>query len=347
MILTKRQRRATDGILNFAYDRQNSNDGQFQGNATRTAGLVGLGAASFDNSGGTQVALGSGTDNNFSVTAGITVEALIQPEWSGNGGDYDEIFRKEDGGNRILFSFQNDSFGGGANPPVDPGPVLSFGLNTAGYQELDMPLDADLSELEGGNANSGTIWLNDPGVALGPNDVVLNDGATHHAAATYDADSGEKAIWIDGVKRWSLDVSGGDIVSGGGAVAYIGSVNGGENFTGLIDEFAFWSRALTVDEIALHYSNVMSGLNYFGIGGVLGDFNGNGVLDAADIDDLTTQVASSSSLLSYDLNGDSLINAEDINVWVKDLFKSWIGDANLDGEFNSSDLVVGVEFRHL
>ena len=226
------------GILDFAYDRQNSNDGSFQGNATRVPGLVGKGAARFDNSGGTQVALGAGKDNSFSVTAGITVEALIQPEWSGDSGDYDEIFRKEDGGNRILFSFQNDAFGGGANPPVDAGPVLSFGLNTAGYQELDMPLDIDLSEIDGGNADSGTIWLNDPGAALGPNDVVLNDGNTHYAAATYDSSSGEKAIWIDGVKRWSYDVSGGDIVSGGGAVAYIGSVNGGENFTGTIDEFA-------------------------------------------------------------------------------------------------------------
>ena len=27
-------------------------------------------------------------------------------------------------------------------------------------------------------------------------------------------------------------------------------------------------------------------------------------------------------------------------MWVKDLYNSWIGDANLDGEFNSSDLVI-------
>jgi hypothetical protein len=36
---------------------------------------------------------------------------------------------------------------------------------------------------------------------------------------------------------------------------------------------------------------------------------------------------------------DNLVNAVDINQWVKDLFVSWVGDADLNGEFNSSDLV--------
>jgi hypothetical protein len=29
-----------------------------------------------------------------------------------------------------------------------------------------------------------------------------------------------------------------------------------------------------------------------------------------------------------------------VAVWIKDLFNSWVGDANLDGEFSSADLVV-------
>jgi hypothetical protein len=75
-----------------------------------------------------------------------------------------------------------------------------------------------------------------------------------------------------------------------------------------------------------------------GVTFVRGDFSGNGTLDAADIDDLTDQTWCCINP-SYDLNGDALINQDDIQVWVKDLFNSWIGDANLDGEFNSSDLV--------
>lgn len=70
-----------------------------------------------------------------------------------------------------------------------------------------------------------------------------------------------------------------------------------------------------------------------------GDFNGNGSLDVGDIDSLTQQSASGKNPAAFDLNKDTFVNAGDINVWVKDLFKSWIGDANLDGEFNSGDLV--------
>jgi hypothetical protein len=70
-----------------------------------------------------------------------------------------------------------------------------------------------------------------------------------------------------------------------------------------------------------------------------GDFNSNGVLDTGDIDDLTTQTAAGNHPAGYDLTSDSLVNVDDINVWIKDLANSWVGDANLDGQFNSSDLV--------
>jgi hypothetical protein len=40
-----------------------------------------------------------------------------------------------------------------------------------------------------------------------------------------------------------------------------------------------------------------------------------------------------------DMNGDRRVNPEDHRVWVKDLKHTWYGDANVDGEFNSGDLV--------
>ncbi len=73
--------------------------------------------------------------------------------------------------------------------------------------------------------------------------------------------------------------------------------------------------------------------------GMPGDFNMDNVLDASDIDALTTQAASGANPAEFDLNDDKLVDVADVNVWVKDLFNSWIGDANLDGEFNSGDLV--------
>jgi hypothetical protein len=77
------------------------------------------------------------------------------------------------------------------------------------------------------------------------------------------------------------------------------------------------------------------------VGGALspGDFNGDGVLDAADIDDLTGQSASGLNPAAYDMNNDALVNDADVRVWIRDEFNSWVGDANLDGQFNSSDLV--------
>jgi hypothetical protein len=72
---------------------------------------------------------------------------------------------------------------------------------------------------------------------------------------------------------------------------------------------------------------------------VPGDFDGSGSLDAPDIDDLTAQSAGGTNNLAYDLNSDTLVNSSDVDVWIKDLFNSWIGDADLDGQFNSSDLV--------
>ena len=71
----------------------------------------------------------------------------------------------------------------------------------------------------------------------------------------------------------------------------------------------------------------------------LGDFNGNGVLDVADINDLTVRVAAGENPATYDLNKDARVNTKDIHSWVTDLANTWIGDSNLDGLFNSSDLI--------
>ncbi len=70
-----------------------------------------------------------------------------------------------------------------------------------------------------------------------------------------------------------------------------------------------------------------------------GDFNHNGVLDSTDINQLTTESAIGTNDPRYDLNEDQAVDAADVTVWVKNLKKSWMGDANLDGEFNSSDFV--------
>ena len=72
---------------------------------------------------------------------------------------------------------------------------------------------------------------------------------------------------------------------------------------------------------------------------VNGDFDLNGLLNAADVDLLTQEIVGQRHPLLFDLNGDSLVDLVDHQVWVKDLKETWIGDADLNGEFNSSDFV--------
>ncbi len=218
-----------------AFDQVDSNPGTFQGTATRTAGLVGLGAALFNNLNGDAVNVGPGTGNNFSTTTGISVEALFTTGW--NGVVNAELFRKQDP-NFMLLSLQRALSISGFNSPG-----ISFGLKVGGvYSELDMPFD---------------------GLAGRPTMAQMTDGNIHHVVATYDSASGLKAFYIDGTLRFSTTLAG-LITSGGGANAYIGSLGGGgEPFTGVLDEVAFYNTALSASEILIHYRNTAQGYNYY------------------------------------------------------------------------------------
>ena len=71
----------------------------------------------------------------------------------------------------------------------------------------------------------------------------------------------------------------------------------------------------------------------------LGDFNQNGILDIEDINLLAWESGSGDNNPAFDLNADNVVDSKDVSVWAIDLRGTWMGDANLDGEFNSSDLV--------
>jgi hypothetical protein len=76
---------------------------------------------------------------------------------------------------------------------------------------------------------------------------------------------------------------------------------------------------------------------------VAGDFDGDGALTAADVDAITDAVIPRSEDARYDLNDDSSIDLADRAYWVRELKHTWFGDANLDGEFNSGDLVAAFQ----
>ncbi len=70
-----------------------------------------------------------------------------------------------------------------------------------------------------------------------------------------------------------------------------------------------------------------------------GDFDNDGLLTAADIDALTAQILAGGNDLAFDVNLDGVVSSDDRTSWVEGLKKTYFGDANLDGEFNSADLV--------
>jgi hypothetical protein len=103
-------------------------------------------------------------------------------------------------------------------------------------------------------------------------------------------------------------------------------------YSGLMDDIGVWDEALSEQAIA----DLAAGNNP---GVVPGDFNGDGILSTTDIDDLTRQSAGQTNPAGYDLTGEGLVDVQDVHHWAKTLAGTWVGDANLDGEFNSSDLV--------
>lgn len=70
-----------------------------------------------------------------------------------------------------------------------------------------------------------------------------------------------------------------------------------------------------------------------------GDFDGNGIIDAADVDFLTSAIRRNASAVGFDLDTSGIVNEGDLTAMVETVLGTWVGDSNLDGEFNSGDLV--------
>jgi hypothetical protein len=70
-----------------------------------------------------------------------------------------------------------------------------------------------------------------------------------------------------------------------------------------------------------------------------GDFSRDDVLSVADVDLLMEQIHAASLELAYDADGNELVDAADLVYWIHEFKQTWIGDATLDGEFNSADMV--------
>ena len=73
----------------------------------------------------------------------------------------------------------------------------------------------------------------------------------------------------------------------------------------------------------------------------LGDINQDSLVDVRDVDQLNSAIADANQHPYFDLNRDGSVDVEDRRTWVQDeaFAHTYFGDANLDGEFNTNDLV--------
>ena len=70
-----------------------------------------------------------------------------------------------------------------------------------------------------------------------------------------------------------------------------------------------------------------------------GDVNGDGVVDVSDLDEINEAFKDGTSKPRYDINLDTNVDFNDVMAWIKWSKGTCIGDVNLDGVFDSDDLI--------
>jgi hypothetical protein len=197
-----------------------------------------------------------------------------------------------------------------------------FGQNDVVELGFSQPDQLQLWTAKGGSIT----WTFDPSSDL-------PTGAWFHVAAVGTGES--LGLYINGA---SVATGGTAITTDYGSSALPFRIGGdifdegGDRFRGTLDEVAFWNVALSADQVTQHFQAAIGAL-------IPGDFNGNGGLDVDDVNLLQLAIYEGSDDLLYDVDGNAVIDDDDLIFWVNDLAFTWIGDANLDGVFNSSDFV--------
>lgn len=70
------------------------------------------------------------------------------------------------------------------------------------------------------------------------------------------------------------------------------------------------------------------------------------MLDVADVDMLSLAIARNDPPDALDLNNDRAVDHSDLEYWITELKTTYFGDVDLDGEFNTRDLVAVFQAGH-
>ncbi|MCA9212271.1 MAG: hypothetical protein KDB27_04335, partial [Planctomycetales bacterium] len=289
--------------------------------------------------------------------------------WLFDEGEGDEVGDSSGNENAGLMGIEEDfewgdgKFGGGlaafgaGNIDVENSDSIGSiaeALTVAGWFRIDADSDTGVRKngaflLEDQSASepvpdgwSFRIWTSD-GLSPGYYGTTeLEQETWYHIAGTYDSESEAMELYINGVPE--SEAEGGVLRDNGeewdpiwgGDIAQAGLLQlkyGPESYTGAMDEIVIYNRALSQAEIV----ELMGGWANLGGGGIIGDVDGDGDCDAADIDAIAAAISGGNSDAKFDLNNDGSVDDADRVSLIKDLKNTWIGDSNLDGEFNSSD----------
>ncbi len=71
----------------------------------------------------------------------------------------------------------------------------------------------------------------------------------------------------------------------------------------------------------------------------LGDFDSDGVVGLSDIETLANALQANDNDLQLDLDDSGTVTFQDMRTLVESIKNTWFGDSNLDGEFNTTDLI--------
>ncbi len=169
----------------------------------------------------------------------------------------------------------------------------------------------------------------------------VTDGEWHFVASVFPegAEMGSEILhFLDGEfdpfgggADQAIDTATGD--EAGAFPVHIGWAVGHADryFAGQIADVRIYDEELSEEQlIEIMMGNVV---------GHPGDYNRNGDLDAGDLDLQAVEMQRNPPDLDYDLNRDGRVDIQDRQVWVDELKNTWMGDSNLDGQFNTSDFV--------
>ena len=203
-----------------------------------------------------------------------------------------------------------------------------------------------------GRYGNGLEITNHPDTNAAEPNVGVNgpfpNGEEAHVVAVYDhtdeseGDNGSMHLYLDGEYQGSNQIHPDmDLLDFEDDNNWLGRSQWPDpTFDGSYNEFRIFDYALNANQVL---GNFEAGPDSLNIGVVLpGDYNMDGTLDAVDADLQSAEMkkdVADQDLAKFDHNDDDVVNDLDRSIWVKELRKTWIGDSNLDNEFNSGDLV--------